>query len=268
MSNLSLFNVTLIFLILLSPTLQQLTLDPEETDSEFNGLPIECPNIKGLGEPILIFHEYFKQTINVFNPKQEDTEVKLIYYRRERTSVIVHRFVFRLKNTYANRFEYVGLLSVIPKKEIESGRHRHFVIRYINTTDFDNVIAILGIYESDKEANIPCENMKQTWLSYILRNPYVVTKCEAIDRPDCVTSNDLTKLFSAAFELLEFVLASFGFDVSTSQLGYDPVILKAYLDAFSDFGFAVVNLCSHLYIYNNHQLNVISYLVYLKVNNY
>lgn len=203
--------------------------------------PETCPNIRGLGAPILIFHNYFKQTIGIFNPRNEKTSAELIYYRREKQGVIIHRFIFKLKNSFANRFEYVGLLSVNPKKEIESGRFKHFIVRYINSSNLDDVSALLGVYEPEKDYTIPCEDNKQKWLSYILKNPYVVTKCEAEDRPDCVTSADLTAVFSQSFTLLELVLDSFGISVTTGQLGYDEVILDIYEKAFKDFQFILVS---------------------------
>ena len=236
--------VIMIAIALLTPSLlnaQGTSPGSHLIDPDSIGQPSTCPQIRGVGNPILLFHTYFKQTINVFNPKQDKTEVKLIYYRREKTNVILHRLIFRLKNTYANRFEYVGILSVVPKKEIASGRYNHFVIRYINSSDINDAIAILGVYEVDTDHSIPCTDQKQKWLSYILKNPYVVTKCEAEDRPDCVTSDDLTRLFSATFDLVEMVLGSFGFDVSTSQLGYDQVILDIFGQAFSEFNFAKVS---------------------------
>ena len=205
--------------------------------------PDTCPNIRGLGNPILIFHTYFKQTIGIFNPKNDKTKVNLIYYRREKQGVIINRFIFKLKNSFANRFEYVGLLSVNPAKEIKSGRYKHFIVRYINSSNLDDVTALLGVYEVDDEYSIPCEKMKQKWLSYILKNPYVVTKCEAEDRPDCLTSSDLTSLFSQVFTLVEMILASFGFEVTTGQLGYDEVVLDIFEKAFSDFKFILVILC-------------------------
>jgi hypothetical protein len=203
--------------------------------------PETCPNIQGLGEPILIFHNYFKQTIGIFNPQNPKTSVNLIYYRREKEGVIIHRFIFKLKNSFANRFEYVGLLSVNPKKEIQSGRYKHFIVRYINSSNLDDVAALLGVYELEEETSIPCTDMKQKWLSYILKNPYVVTKCEAEDRPDCLTSSDLTTLFSKTFNLLEMILKSFGFEVTTGQLGYDRVVLDIYDKAFEGFDFILVS---------------------------
>lgn len=203
--------------------------------------PDTCPNIRGLGEPILIFHTYFKQTIGIFNPRNPKTKAELVYYRREKQGVIIHRFIFKLKNSFANRFEFVGLLSVNPKKEIESGRFKHFIVRYVNSSNLDDVSALLGIYEPDKDNLIPCEENKQKWLSYILKNPYVVTKCEAEDRPDCVTSADLTSVFSQTFTLLELILDSFGIPVTSGQLGYDEVVLDIYEKAFKDFQFILVS---------------------------
>ena len=204
--------------------------------------PDQCQDIKGLGPPVFIFHTYFRQTISIFNPKQPKTEIKLLYYREERTTVQIHRFVFRMKGVIVKRFEYIGILSVVPAKEIKKGTFKHFVVRYINSSDLQDVVALLGIYEADKDLIIPCPKMKKTWVEEILRDPYVITTCEPEAVSDCITSQDLTKLFSATFSLLEHVLASFGFDVSSSQLGYDETILDIYLKSFKKFDFIIVSL--------------------------
>lgn len=199
-----------------------------------------CPNVKGLGNPINIFHQYFRQTIKVFNPKEQETEVKLLYYREQTNKVSIHRFVFRLKNTYANRFEYVGIVSVVPKKELESGRNKHFIIRYINSSDLLDTGTLLGIYEAKKAVAIPCASMKQSWLNYLIEHPYVVTQKESPTLPNCVTSQTLTRLFSRMILLIQKVLGSFDVEVSTGQLGFDVTILDIFLDVFRDFEFVSV----------------------------
>ena len=226
---------SLLLLLLLRPSAQQSQIVNYEQ-------PSTCPNIRGLGEPVLIFHSYFRQTFGIFNPQNEKTSVKLVYYRREKQEVVIHRFIFKLKNSFADRFEYIGILSVNPKKEIRSGRYKHFIVRYVNSSNVDDVAALLGIYEFEKDELIPCEKMKDKWLSYILKNPYVVTKCEAEDKPECLTSSDLTTIFSKTFNLLEKVLKSFGFEVSTGELGYDEVVLDIYEDTFADFKFILVGV--------------------------
>jgi hypothetical protein len=203
---------------------------------------LTCPNVKGIGNPINIFHQYFRQTIKVFNPKEKDTEVKLLYYREQQNKVAVHRFVFRLKNTYANRFEYVGIVSVVPKKEIISGRNKHFIIRYINSSDLLDTGTLLGIYGAKKNKIIPCGNMKQTWLDYLIEHPYVVTQKETVVPADCVTSKTLTSLFTKMILLIQKVLASFGFNLTTGQLGFDVTILDIFLEVFKDFQFVSVSL--------------------------
>lgn len=200
-----------------------------------------CRNIKGVGNPSNIFHIYFKQTMNVFNPQQKDTEVKLLYYRKQKAKVEVHRYVFKLKNTYANRYEYVGIVSVVPKKEIVSGRHKHFIIRYINTSDLLDAQTLLGVYEAKKDKPLMCANMKKDWLNYLIKNPYIVTKCKVEDRPECITSASLTKLFSEIFNLVTQILQSFGIEVSTGELGYDKTVLNIFLDVFKDFKFVTVS---------------------------
>ena len=205
-------------------------------------IPETCQDIEGLGSPVNIFHQYFRQTMNVFNPKQKKTSVKLLYYRMQRKKIEVHRFVFQLKNTYANRFEYVGIVSVVPKKELKSKRHKHYVIRYINSSDLQDAVTLLGVYEAKKDKSISCPGMKQKWLNYLVEKPYVVTKCKSQDQPDCVTSEKLTLLFSKMFLLIEKILGSFSLKVTTGQLGFDVVILDVFLDVFKDFDFVIVSL--------------------------
>jgi hypothetical protein len=176
----------------------------------------------------------------VFNPAEKDTDVKLLYYREQQNRVGIHRFVFRLKNTYANRFEYVGIVSVVPKKEIKSGRNKHFIIRYINSSDLLDTGTLLGIYEAKKDKIIPCSSMRQTWLDYLIEHPYVVTQKESVISADCVTSKTLTKLFTRMILLVQKVLKSFNINVSTGQLGFDMTILDIFLDVFKDFQFVSV----------------------------
>jgi hypothetical protein len=158
------------------------------------------------------------------------------------TKVQVHRFVFRLKNTYANRFEYVGIVSVVPKKEIKSGRHKHFIIRYINSSDLLDTGTLLGIYEAKKDVVMPCKGMKEQWLDYLIEHPYVVTQKQVPVSENCVTSKTLTELFSLMILLLQKVLESFGLKVSTGQLGFDETVLNIFLDVFKDFKFVSVSV--------------------------
>ena len=118
--------------------------------------------------------------------------------------------------------------------------NKHFIVRYINSSNLDDVAALLGVYEVDSEYSVPCKEMKQKFVSYVLKDPYVLTKCESEDIPECLTSSDLTKVFSKTFNLLEMILDSFGFKVSTAELGYDEVVLDIYDKAFKDFPFILV----------------------------
>ena len=231
----------------LSPKINsELVSDPTESQPKltFNDLQAKpqeiCSEVRGLGNPINIFHQYFRQTIQVFNPKQKKTEVKLLYYRKQESKVHIHRFVFRLKNTYANRFEYVGIVSVVPKKELETGRYRHFIVRYINSSDLIDTVTLLGVYETKYSTPIKCPKMKEDWLDYLIEHPYVVSECKQKDNPDCVTSDRLTQMFSLIFSLLKQVLMSFGIEVSIGELGYDSVILEIYKSVFKDYDFVLV----------------------------
>lgn len=197
-----------------------------------------CPSVEGLGNPIHIFHRYFKQTIKIFDPSQKETSAELMYYRVQRKKSHVHRFVFRLRNTYANRFEYVGIVSVVPSREVKSGRHKHFVIRYINSADLLDTATLLGIYEIDRQRVLGCPHMKQLWLEHLVKDPYIVTRTPA----HCVSSGDLTRMFSFFFEAFRRVLDSFGVTVSKGQLGFDETVLDIVWDVYRDFDFIQVEI--------------------------
>ena len=198
-----------------------------------------CPSVPGLGNPIHIFHRYFKQTIKIFDPSEKETSAELMYYRVQRKKSHVHRFVFRLRNTYANRFEYVGIVSVVPSREVKSGRHKHFVIRYINSADLLDTVTLLGVYEIDRDKLLPCPNMKRLWLEHLSKDPYIVTRAAP---ENCVSSQDLTSMFSLFFEAFRRVLDSFGVRVSKGQLGFDETILDILVDVYQDFEFVKVKV--------------------------
>jgi hypothetical protein len=201
----------------------------------------ECPRVPGLINPINIFHQYFKQTIKIFNPNEKQTSVELLYYRVQKKRSHVHRFVFRLKNTYANRYEYVGIVSVVPKKEILSGRNKHYIIRYINSADLLDTITLLGVYEVNEKRGISCGNMKKIWLEKLLKDPYIVTKTETTkENNDYISSDDVTRMFSLFFVTFQKILKSFGIEVSTGQLGFDTTILNILLEVYHDFDFITV----------------------------
>ena len=198
-----------------------------------------CKKIQGIGQPVNIFHRYFQQTMNIFNPKNSNLRIKLIYYREQNEKMSYHRFVFKLKNNFASRWEYVGIVSVVPRHEIDSGKFTHYIVRYLNSTKLRDVASLLGIYEIKDFENddLNCPKMKEHWLSYLMKNPYVPTECKAVEVPGCVRSGDLTKLFQANFKFLKIALEKFGFKVSIGELGYNKQILSSYKEAFNEFAF-------------------------------
>lgn len=200
----------------------------------------QCRNIRGLGHPVNVFHHYFQQTMNVFNPSNDDLQIKMIYYKEQVVGANYHYYVFKLKNNFAERWEYVGIITFVPQKVMDSGKFTHFIVRYINSTKLADISSLLGIYElEDNDMEIPCPNMKEEWLSYLMKNPYIPTECKAIDLPDCVKSKELTKLFGNTFEFLQDVLLKFGFKVTIGELGYNRTILESYRKGFKDFHFII-----------------------------
>jgi hypothetical protein len=203
--------------------------------------PQQCPLVPGLSNPIIIFHQYFKQTLKIFNPSEKKTSVELLYHRVNKKKSHVHRFVFRLKNTYVKRYEYIGILSVIPRKEIRSGRNKHYIIRYINSVDLLDLITLLGAYEANDKRPLDCGNMKQIWLNHLIKDPYIVTRTESVKQQGVISSEEVTKMFSLFFLVFQKVLHSFGIEVSTGQLGFDMTILDILLDVYQDFDFIKVS---------------------------
>jgi hypothetical protein len=179
--------------------------------------------------------------MNIFNPSKNDLKIKLIYYREQNEKMSYHRFVFKLKNNFAPRWEYVGIVSVVPQNEIDSGKYTHFIVRYLNSTRLKDVASLLGIYELEEfdDSDLKCPKMKEHWLSFLMKNPYVPTECKKVETPGCVKSKELTKLFQANFHFLKNALGKFGFNVSIGELGFNRVILGSYRDAFKNFDFII-----------------------------
>jgi hypothetical protein len=202
-----------------------------------------CPKVKGLSNPVIIFHKYFKQTMSVFNPNNDRTEVKLIHYEEQLTDISKHFFVFRIKNTYTNKFDFVGIVSVIPESELVSGKNTHFILRYINSKQLKDTMFLLGIFDLDENFEFPCYDNKQKWLDYLLDNPYVLTKCQETSEPKvqkCDSLPNERSFFSAIMILLKKVLKSFGIKVSFNELSYNENILKIVDTTFAKYQFIKV----------------------------
>ena len=209
------------------------------TDEEVVYLPQTCNNIKPFGAPINVFHRYLQQTMNIFNPKNPKLQIKLIYYKKISGLTSNFRFVFKLKNNFANRWEYVGIISMIPQNEKDRGTNKHTVLRYMNSTKIKDIKFLLGIDEIEEyeDSDLECKNMKETWLSKLMKNPYYSTDCKPTEVPGCVRSRDLSELFQLNFFFLQSVMKKFGFDVTIGELGFNPMILASYRKAFKDFPF-------------------------------
>jgi hypothetical protein len=218
--------------------------DGIETVQEVTFLPQTCKNIQPFGSPVNIFYRYFAQTMNIFNPKNRKLEVKLIYYKKHFGRTGNHRFVFKLKNNFAPRYEYVGIISTIPQLEKEQGTMNHVILRYINTTRINDIKFLLGLDELEnfEDNDLECKNMKETWLARIVKNPYFSTDCKPTEVQGCIRSADVTELFKLNFVFLQSVLKDFGFEVRLGELGYNKTILQSYRKAFENFPFILKSL--------------------------
>merc|ERR1712137_766176 len=90
-----------------------------------------CNSIRPIGSPANIFYRYFSQTMKVFNPNDSSVEIKLIYHKQSFAPANNNRFVFKLKNNFASRWEYVGVITTIREDPNDSKIKDHVILRYI-----------------------------------------------------------------------------------------------------------------------------------------
>jgi hypothetical protein len=201
----------------------------------------ECKKVSGLSNPVNIFHAYFQQVITMLDPKNQSSKIWLIYYREQNLQGNYHRFVFRVKYKFRSELSYVGLVSFVPEKEFDNEKFTHYLVRYIDSTKFDDVVSLLGIYDlhkQDKNAVIRCPRLKQHALTNLLKSQ-IPNECRSNEIKGCVNSNDLTKIFQANFQFIQNALKDFKFNVTIGQLGFNKTILKIYKDSFQKFPFVL-----------------------------
>ena len=202
----------------------------------------KCPRIKGIQDPVLIFHLYFKQTMNVFNPKESRTSVDLIHYQEVITDISTNIFIFKIKNTYTTEYDYVGIVSIIPENELRSGNNKHYIIRYINSKDIQDVMILIGVFDFENKKPLPCSKPKKRWLEYLMKNPYVLTSCKGKNIPTCDVVSDKRMLFLDMLNFIQNLLSSFSINVTLKDINYNEVILNEIEDGFRDFDFIRVNI--------------------------
>jgi hypothetical protein len=178
--------------------------------------------------------------MNVFNPGNEKVQVKMIYYKQHFSPSNNHRFVFKLKNSFANRWEYVGIISSTHENKSSnnnSKEHQHQILRYMNSTKIKDIRYLLGIddLEDYEDTEYKCSDMKEEWLSQLMKNSYISTDCKPTEIPGCIRSRDLNQLFQNNFTFLKSIMKAFGFEVSVGELGFNRSILNSYRLAFKEF---------------------------------
>jgi hypothetical protein len=178
--------------------------------------------------------------MNVFNPGNKALQIKMIYYKEHFVPSNNHRFVFKLKNSFAARWEYVGIISTYKQTQTnseDSNINSHQVLRFINTTRIKDIRFLLGIddLEDFEENEFKCPSMKEAWLSHLMKHAYIATDCKPTEVPGCVRARDLNQLFQNNFTFLKLVMKAFGFEVSIGELGFNRAILNSYRTAFKEF---------------------------------
>lgn len=216
--------------------------DSSEQDIlKVNFLPQKCSNIRPMGSPGNVFYRYLSQTMKVFNPNDPNLQIKLIYYKENFVPTNNHRFVFKLKNNFASRWEYVGIISAVRQDPDDPSKVHHVILRYLNTTRIEDTKTLLGIDEIEdfKDNDFKCKNMKEVWLSSLMKKSYFSTNCKPTEVSGCVRASDLSALFQLNFAFLKNVLKSFGLEATIGELGFNGSILLSYRNAFSEFPFVL-----------------------------
>ena len=173
-----------------------------------------------------------------FNVKNTRTSVNLLYYREEiEEGSSYHYFVFKIKNTYASKFDFVGIVSTIPPHERERGSNQHYVLRYSNSKELEDVIMLLGIFNLNQNADIRCLHSKLSWVKYLKKHPYTMGAIGHGDRSD-YQDREITveqKLaFSPFLMVLQSVLDSFGLKLGVDDLKKNREILEMFESHFQN----------------------------------
>ena len=197
----------------------------------------QCRSIKGLGSPINIFRLYFQQTINNFFVESSQAKVVLIYYRESREKVSTHRYIFSVRNVYSKKTEFIGIMGIVPPLELDKKKYKQFVIRYINSRSFDNVKALLGVHNAEKESHIPCTKMRDTLIKKVVEDPIMPYTCFSSRRSNCVNKQQIQSVFRASFDATSKILAQFGFNVKMSDLIFNKRILSVLKKVYRPFDF-------------------------------
>ena len=129
-----------------------------------------CEKIEGVGSPTNLIHEYFKQIYNVLYNQSEEKPLELLSISDQEEENEIHRLIFRLK--IEEIYYYIGILSVIPKKEMKKANPLNYIIRYIQSKDVRDAQRFLGVYDINLKNELICPfDIKTEFWNYVSKTP-------------------------------------------------------------------------------------------------
>lgn len=197
----------------------------------------QCRNLEGLGHPVKIIKTYFQQLFTNFYINSDMTDIQLVFYKEFRENVSRHKFIFRLKNVFSQQYEYIGILTVVPPPEMKTKNYHHVIIRYINTKDFESVKLLLGDHGIKEQEEIPCEGLKENFVSSIIEKPFTPYTCRYYETAQTVNSSNISTMLRYNINAVQRVLRLFGFNVSIDDLVRNREIVDQIWEAYQDFNF-------------------------------
>lgn len=193
-----------------------------------------CRTILGVGHPSNVFKIYFQQIMNNFFVNSDVTKVDLMFYKEERSTKSLHKFIFRMKNVYSKQIEHLGIISMVPQSEFDSKNLNHNIVRYVNAKDFEIVKVLLGIENLKEDDKISCGLNRETFISSIIDQPIAPFDCNSLSSIDRLDSFDVKNMFRYNFDVIRRVVALFKFDIKTSDLLFNKKVIKELKENYSN----------------------------------
>ena len=129
-----------------------------------------CENIEGIGSPANMIHEYFKQIYHNLYNKSEEKPLELLSISDQKEDNEVFRFIFRV--TLNEIYYYIGILSIISKKEIKKVDPLSYIVRYIQSKEVRDVERFLGVYDINLKNDLTCPfDLKTEFWNFVRKKP-------------------------------------------------------------------------------------------------
>lgn len=196
----------------------------------------QCRNIKGLGSPINIFREYIQQLYYNFAFNPDIDPPVLVYYKEVPFKHSIHYYIFKFQNIFTLKTEYIGIMSLVRKKDVENQNYQHIIIRYVDSVHFESVKILLGVHEAEENMEVPCSEMKNDLMMNMFSNPVVSDTCSE-DSFNGVSYNEIQLVLRKIYFIVKNVLQIFGFEVDLSAILQDKEIFQIMEQELGSFQF-------------------------------